>query len=187
VSAARLRGLAGLALLLLLAGCAPGFRVDTLEPGFDGTRTHRSRGNVLPGRNPAVELNLERVEFLRGEATFFLLVEVTGANPPQVREGETLTLAVDGEALRISGRPGEVRRDNDGIQAVESVRYPVAAALLQRLAGAEQVSLTLRGGAYRLERALAPRNLEHLRTFVEGYVTTSPPPPRRSAPSPRGS
>ena len=65
--------------IALLVGCAVPTRVDTLGPDFDGTRTVRMRGNVLPTPVDgigAIELNAERVERADSSLRFALLVEV---------------------------------------------------------------------------------------------------------------
>jgi hypothetical protein len=114
---------------LLLAGCAPEFRVQVLQPGFDGSRTVRMEGNALDGGarvTPRVELNLERVDEPEREPRLYALVQYTGPSWLSVPDGPTLTLVVDGDTLRLAG-PGSVRDRTvlHGHTALERARYPI--------------------------------------------------------------
>lgn len=159
---------------LVLAGSACGLpvRVDTLEPGFDGTRIVRMRGNVLPTPlrgGGEMELNVERVERPGQEPEHALLVEVGSPNL-RLREGERLLLMVDGDTMWVDrdSLAGPWTRFDRSVG--EQARYPVEEAALRRLLAGRAVQVSVRAAAWWERRALSPGNLATIRSFVERHV-----------------
>jgi hypothetical protein len=160
--------------VLLLAACAPPYRVLVLQPGFDGTRIHRMQGNVLGGGArvaPQVELNLERVDAPEQAPQLFALLEYSGSDWLAIPQGPSLTLVVDGDTMRLEG-PGSAphRTVLHGHTAYELARYPIEPEQAQRLAAGSAGGLVVRGGAGSVRRSLTERNFANLRAFAERHV-----------------
>jgi len=165
-------------LLLLAAGCAPAesYRVEVLEPGFDGTRTWRGAGNRLAARGSTaapLELNLERVERLRQPAQSFLLVEYGGVDWLRIRDAESLLLRADADSVLLSPQGAAERQVLRGTQPVERRRYPVTAEQLRRVADAQAVQVVVRGATRSESRFFSPENFERLRAFLREHPDTA--------------
>lgn len=164
------RGL--IAAVLLCAGCGVATRVETLGPDFDGTRTVRMRGNVLPtplNGMAAIELNVERTDVRDQPPAFALLVEVH-AEGLRIRSGESLRLVLDGDTLAFA-RDDAIRswpRTDPTVR--EQARYASSDSVLLRLASAEEVRLNLRGAAWTEHRRLSEANRAAIREFVAEHV-----------------
>jgi hypothetical protein len=168
-----IRWLAAPALALGIAACAPAYKVEVDEPGFNGLVTTRMRGNVLTRGSllsgGAVELDLERVDQPDSIPRFAVVVQVQG-EAAAIAAREPLLILADGDTLRL---PADTitppRVVYQGVR-IERARYPAAPAQLRRLAAARAARLSLSIGAGRDERPLYPRNLENVRRFVTALV-----------------
>lgn len=162
-----------IAALVLAGACAVPTRVDTLGPDFDGARTVRLRGNVLPtpvGGVGAIELNAERVSRPERPHEYALLVEVR-AEGLRIRPGRSLRLMLGPDTILLA-RDSLVEawpRLDPSVQ--EQARYPAPDSLLRRLATASEVRMAVRGGWWE-QRRVPAENLEVLGGFVRLYVTT---------------
>lgn len=168
-----------LAGVVLLLACGIPTRVDTLGPDFDGKRTIRLRGNLLPtplGGIGAIELNAERIERPEQPAEYALLVEVRGEKL-RIREGQSLRVMIDGDTVALA-RDSLARswpRVDPTIE--EQARYAVADSVLRRFGRAAEVRIAVRGAGWWERRRLSPENLETLRTFAERYLDRPAEPP----------
>lgn len=169
-----------LAGLVVLAACGVRTQVDTLGPDFEGQRTVRMRGNVLPTPVDgigAIELNAERVERPEQPPAFALLVEVR-AEGLAIRPGMSLRLILDGDSLALARDSTVTTWPRVDPSVREQARYPAADSVMRRLAAAEDVRIALRGAAWWERRRLSAANLQTLRDFVERHV----PPDSAAAP-----
>lgn len=161
-----------LAALALLAACSVPTRVETLGPDFDGARTVRLRGNVLPtplGGIGSIELNAERISRPEQPNEYALLVEVR-AEGLRIRPGRSLRLTLGADTILLA-RDSLVDawpRLDPSVQ--EQARYPAPDSLLRRLATASEVGMAVRGGWWE-QRRVPGENVEVLRDFVRLYVT----------------
>jgi hypothetical protein len=125
-----------------------------------------------------MELNVERVD--RGDAApeFALLVEIhTGS--VRIRQGASLQIAVDGDSLVLDLDAQARSWWSSSPVRGEQARYPCDPALLRRLGAADTVSIVVLGTAWRERRALSPRNLAALQSFIVEHVPDSAEVPDR--------
>lgn len=161
-----------IAALLLLGACGVRAQVSTFGPDFEGARTLRMRGNVLPtpvNGIGAMELNAERVERPEQPFEYALLVEVR-AEDLRIRSGASLRLEIDGETLLLTRDSAETSWPRVDPTVQEQARYPTADSVMLRLAAAREARVAVRGSGWWEERRLSPANLEALRGFVTMYV-----------------
>jgi hypothetical protein len=158
--------------LLLCAGCGVATRIDTIGPGFDGTRIVRMRGNVLPspvGGVGPIELNAEWVERREQPSEFALLVEVH-SDELRIRAGESLRLVLDGDTFGLRRDSATTSWPRLDPTVGEQARYVTTDSLLLRLAGAQDTRVTVRGAAWTEQRRLSQRNLEAIRSCIDEHV-----------------
>jgi hypothetical protein len=158
--------------LLLVAACAVPVRVDTLGPDFEGARTVRLRGNVMPtpvaGIGP-IELNAERIARPEQPNEYALLVEVR-ADGLRIRAGESLRLALDGDTVLLARDTLATTWPRLDPTVQEQARYPAPDSVLRRLATARDAAVEVRGAGWWEKRRPSAENLEVLRGFVALYV-----------------
>lgn len=156
----------------LLAACAVPLRVDTRGPDFQGVKTVRLRGNVLPtpvNGIGAIELNAERREIPGEPFEYALLVEVR-AEGLRIREAESLRLALGGDTVLL-------RRDSTitvwprvDPTVREQARYAAPDSVMMRLAAASEARIAVRGAGWWERRRLSDENLAVLRRWAQAYV-----------------
>jgi hypothetical protein len=159
--------------LALLAACGVATRVDLLGPDFEGTRTLRMRGNVLPTPVDgigAIELNAERVERPERPHEYALLVEVR-AEGLRIRPGHSLRLVMDGDTIALARDSVATSWPRVDPTVQEQARYATPDSVMLRLGAAEAVRIGVRGAGWWEARRLSAENLETLRGFVRLYVT----------------
>lgn len=161
------------ALLVAVAACAVPTRIDMRGPDFDGARTTRLRGNVLPtpvGGIGAMELNAERVTRPEQPSEYALLVEMR-VDGLRIRQGNSLRLTLDGDTVLVARDSLATSWTRLDPTVQEQARYPAPDSLLQRLARSRDVSVAVRGAGWWESRRLTPRNLDALRGFTALHVT----------------
>lgn len=161
-----------LLLCLLLAACAVPLRVDQRGPDFDGTRTLRMRGNVVPtpmGGVATLELNAERRERPGEPFHHALLVEVRG-EALRIRPGASLHLILGGDTLELTRDSTTTAWLRVDPSVTEQARYPASDSVMLRVAAAPAVEFGVRAGGWWERRSLSARNLEVLREWVAAQV-----------------
>lgn len=163
-------------LALLLTACVPAVREETVEAGFDGTRTVRLRGNLLPASRTSagdLELNVERTVRPTRPDVYALLVE-SYIDGLRIREEAPLVVTFGSDTLRLL-RDGRTRSWSPVAPGVrEQARYPAEEADLRRLAGGRGVEISIRGAAWTERRSLSDRNLRAIREFLAARDSTAP-------------
>ena len=145
--------------LLLLVACAVPLRVDQRGPDFDGTRTLRMRGNLVPtpvNGMAALEVNAERRERPGEYFQHALLIEVRG-EALRMRQGPSLQLMIGGdtvELVRDSTVTSWLRVDPT---VSEQARFPASDSVMLRLASADAAEVAVRAAGWWERRRLSPR------------------------------
>ena len=158
--------------LALLIGCAVPLRVDQRGPGFDGARTERMRGNLVPtpvNGVAALEFNAERVERAGERFQHALLVEVRG-EALRIRPGPSLRLVLGGDTVALTRDTAVVSWLRVDPTVSEQARFPAPDSVMLRLAGADAAEISVRAGGWWERRRLSQRNLEVLREWVAVQV-----------------
>jgi hypothetical protein len=180
-----------LAAALLLAGCAPRYHVSRAADPFAGVTTRRMHGNVLGGGDAGgdwVALNVEETRPAADTPRYALLVDYrTRGEWLQVRPGESLLLLVDGERVALTGAGSARARKETRAARMEAARYPASAALVTRMARAQEVRVRLVGRRYHVDRTLTRANRARIARFLGLPAAPAPaapasPPRQRTLP-----
>ena len=88
----------------------------------------------------------------------------------EIPPGETLTLLVDGQPMKLESSGSLNRRREFSREKTEFVRegaiYPVSKLNLQKIAAAQKVKVQIKGNKGLIERDFRPENFERIRAFV---------------------
>ena len=165
--------LLALAIFGVLAGCAtkPPATASYYDP-ITGRRTDLSE-NMLPSPESPREvvwLNVFRDYRSSKRMDYYLEAKYMApaeAGYLEIPPGQTLTLTADGEVMRFDSSGSANRRKayrKDFV--VETALYDVTKPQLQKLAGAKEIKVQLRGNNGLVEREFAAENFENLKAFV---------------------
>lgn len=146
--------------------------MDERGPDFDGTRTLRMRGNLVPtptGGVAAIEFNAERRERPGEPFEHALLVEVRG-EALRIRPGPSLHLILEGDTLELERDGAATAWLRVDPSVTEQARYPASDSVMLRLAAAPAVEVGVRAGGWWERRRLSDRNLRVLREWVTAQV-----------------
>jgi hypothetical protein len=172
-------GLAALVPVMFLAGCETGNAPDvtTHYDQFSGLRTDLMGENLLEaGDKPRelVWLNASRVYETYSKYTYYLEVTymareevgLLGINP-----GQSLVLVVDGETIPLSGS-GSLNTEEKPKKGLVEERaiYKVNKPVLQKIAIARKVKVTIKGRNGLIERQFNEENFDRFRKFVTNYA-----------------
>jgi hypothetical protein len=168
-------------MLALLAGCATQNEVTSYYDNFSG-RTDLMSGNVLeaPGQpREVIWLNASRIFKGANRAVYYLEATYVATEEVgwlDVGPGQSLTLAVDGQALKFTSASGSLNMrkpfKKEGTRFVrETVIYEATADQLRKIAGAKEVKVQFKGANGLVERAFAAENFERFRTFVSRFAS----------------
>ena len=160
----------------LVAGCAvtPPPTATYYDP-VTGARTDVSENLLATDGQPreVVWLNAFRDFKRRGDPAYYL--EVQYIAPAEVgyldiSPGQTLTLVVDGEPVKLEGGGSLNRRRDFRREKTDFVRedafYEVNKLDLQKVASAQKVKVQIKGNNGLIERDFRPENFERIRAFV---------------------
>jgi hypothetical protein len=164
---------------LLLAGCSstPPPDVTTYVDQATGLRTDLMGENLLEGKGPTRELvwlNASRVYRNFSDAVYYLEAQYMArenAGYLEVPPGETLTITVDGQPIKLSGTGSANMRKPYKKELVREVAiYPVSRVQLQKIALGKDVRVSLRGNNGLIEREFSKDNHERFRQFVTRFA-----------------
>lgn len=168
------------AALMLAAGCAtstPDGSNYTHREVFAGPDMDVTLDNLLESsedRSYQIMLNPVRVRDGDWGAKYYLEVRYEGAPDAgfmEIGPGDTLTVTVDGQAMKFRG-PGsvEARRTTDRKTFVENAVYEARVDDLRKIAKAKDVKVQVNGNLRRFYREFKPENTQKFRSFVLTYM-----------------
>lgn len=168
-----------LLLLAWAAGCTTSQTPETAshyDPVF-GVQTDMIGDNLLetPGDpRELIWLNASRVAERRGEPVYYLEVNYM-ANAEvgwlEIPVGETLTLTLDGQVVKLSGTGGVNMRTKYKKNFVkERALYKTDKALIQRVGRARSVQVSVRGQNGLIQRSFGPENALKFQKFAEKFA-----------------
>jgi len=172
------------AMAVSLSGCAAKagglfgtlYHVDSWHDEFESRTTYRMRNNVVPGDFGSARISIDagRIDSPELGAVFTVFATYQSSEWIFINSGESLSLLLDGELLRLTA-PTNPRRDVlDGGRVREIATYLVSADILRQIATATEVKMKLSGSRYYVERTLTPENIQRLRGFIAEYVDKDP-------------
>ena len=89
----------------------------------------------------------------------------------EIPPGKTLTIIADGKPMVFDGSGSmNMRKPYKKDLVRETALYPVTKAELQKIAGAKDVKVQIKGNNGLIEREFKPTNFERLRKFVSYYA-----------------
>lgn len=151
--------------------------VTTHHDRVTGLRTDLLDDNLLDtGDQPRelVWLNASRIFRPQGNYEYYL--EVTYMAREEVgllviEPGETLTIVAEQETIRLrgSGSVSETEEPENGV-VKETALYKVSKLVMQKIAIARTVTVTLKGRNGLVERQFNPENFDKFRRFVTRYA-----------------
>lgn len=159
--------------MMVAAGCAtkPPATATYYDP-VTGRRTDLSE-NILQGPGTPREVmwfNLFRDYTNPRKATYYVEVKYMApkdAGYLEIQPGETLTVIADGQPTKFDGSGSLNRRKTYRKDFVtETAIYEVSKADLQKLAGAKQIKIQVKGNNGLVEREFTAENFENLKAFV---------------------
>jgi len=166
------------AVLFLVGGCVtqpP--EVTTHYDAFSGIRTDLMADNLLetPGTpREVIWLNAYRAYKNYSSSDYYLEVSYMATAEVgwlEIAPGESLVLIVDGEPMRLKGSGSANNRKTARKDFVtENALYEVSAIQIQKIAGARQVKLQIKGDKGLVEREFQEANFERFRAFVRNYA-----------------
>jgi hypothetical protein len=165
--------------LLLAGGCAtePTPDVTTYVDQATGLRTDLMGENLLEGKGPTRELvwlNASRVYRNFSDAVYYLEGQYMAredAGYLEIPPGDTLTITVDGQPLKLSGTgSANMRKPYKKGTVREVAIYPVTRVQLQKIALGKDVKVSLRGNNGLIEREFSKDNHERFRQFVTRFA-----------------
>ena len=164
---------------LLLAGCAsqPTPDVTTYVDQATGLRTDLMGENLLESKGATRELvwlNASRVYRNFSDAVYYIEMQYMSreaAGYLEIPAGETLTISVDGQPIKLSGTGSANMRKPYKKDLVREVAiYPVTRVQLQKIALSKDVKVSLRGNNGLIEREFSKENHERFRQFVTRFA-----------------
>jgi hypothetical protein len=164
------------AALCLMAGCAaPPPPAATYYDPVTGARTDVSENLLETEGQPreVIWLNAFRDFKGGGQGSYYLEVQYVAPADVgylEIAPGQTLTLVLDGEPLKLESngsinRRRDFRRENTDFVR-EGAFYPVKKHDLQKIASAKEVKVQIKGNKGLVERQFRPENFERIRAFV---------------------
>ena len=161
--------------LVLLAGCTrQGPNTATNYDPIFGLRTDIMADNPLETEGEPRELvwlHASRMVNRQDVATYYLEVKYMARADVgwiEIPPGENLVLTIDGETVKLRGSGSENMRGTYKKDFVkERAIYEVTKAILQNIAKAKEVKVTIRGNNGLLQRTFDAANFERFREFVE--------------------
>lgn len=174
----RTKILTSLAALGLLVGCAsPQPDVQSVYDQVTGLRTDLLADNELeaPGKpREIVWLNASRVFRDYNKSEYYLEVSymaMADRGYLDIPPGQTLTLVVDGQPMNFDGSgSANTRKPYKKDFVRENALYPVTKSQLQKIAGAKQVKVQIKGKNGLIDRDFKTANFERFRQFVTSYA-----------------
>ena len=165
--------------LLLLAGCAT--KAPDVSTYYDPLTGNRSADllsdNLLETAGPPrelVELDASRIWKSYSESVYYLEVRYMARAEVgylEIPPGETLTVVADGQPLKFDGLgSANMRKPYKKELVRENALYPASKNALQKIAGAKQVKVQIKGNKGLIERQFAQENIDRFRKFVSAYA-----------------
>lgn len=179
-----MRTLIAVMVLALVTGCVSTSGTQTIRDDFRGATVYRMYGNELPGVGGAAGFllgmepaSVTRVQILAQKVVvdgsapeYSLMVEYTSPDWLFIREGQSLSLMIDGEPLLLSGDGSmggrEVGREVYQGGVTERAVYGVSLADLRRIAFASEVLVRIDGEQRFWERAMSAQNVQNFADFL---------------------
>jgi hypothetical protein len=164
---------------LLLAGCSspPTPDVTTYVDQATGLRTDLMGENLLEAKGATRELvwlNASRVYRNYSDAVYYLEAQYMArenAGYLEIPSGETLTVTVDGQPIKLSGTGSSNMRKPYKKELVREVAiYPVTRVQLQKIALGKDVKVSIRGNNGLIEREFGKDNHERFSQFVSRFA-----------------
>lgn len=164
--------------LALVAGCTrQGPNTATNYDPIFGVRTDIMADNPLETAGEPRELiwlHASRMVSRQEVATYYLEVKYMAkadAGWLEIPPGENLILTIDGEPVKLRGSGSENMRAKYKKDFVkERAIYEVTKSILQKIAKAKEVKVTIRGNNGLIQREFDPANFERFREFVEKFA-----------------
>lgn len=162
---------------LLVAGCATQAPdVSSYYDQVSGLRTDLMENELeAPGQpREIVWLNASRVFHDYKNSELYLMVTYMAMQERgylEISPGKTLTIVADGKPLIFEGTGSANQRKpykKDFVR--ETALYPVSKADLQKIAGARDVKVQIKGNNGLVEREFKAENFQRLRRFVSYYA-----------------
>jgi len=168
-----------LPVLFFLAGCVstPAPDVTSYYDQISGLHTDLLSDNLLEtGEDPRelVWLNASRIEQSRSRRSYYLEVTYMARGEVghlEIAPGESLTLVIDDETIRLSGSGSFDTREEtkDGLVQERAI-YKVSKLILQKISIAKTVKVSIRGKNGLVERDFTEVNFDRFRRFVTNYA-----------------
>ena len=157
-----------------LAGCetTPPADVVSRTDELTGRQSHLITDNIIedPSQTDSLLwLNASELFTYRGASRYYLEVRFQ-ARPErgliEITPGQSLTVTVDGAAMRLSG-PGSAkfRKEKYGT-LIENAVYTVDFGQLEQIAKAKEVKVRVAGNKGFVERQFAAKNFDNFREFI---------------------
>ncbi len=164
--------------LALVSGCmTPTPDVTSHYDDVSGLRTDLMGENLLetPGEpRELVWLNASRVFKTYEKAVYYLEVNYMAKQEVgylEIPPGETLTVIVDGEAMKFDGTGSQNMRKPYKKELVrENAIYPCTKVQIQKIADAKEVKVRIKGNKGLIERDFSPVNFDRVRKFAASYA-----------------
>jgi hypothetical protein len=165
--------------LALLGGCAsqPTAPVATHVDQVTGLRTDLMGENLLEAKGQARELvwlNASRVYRNYSDAQYYLEVQYMARDEAgylEVPPGDTLTITIDGQPMKLSGTgSANMRRPYKKELVREVAIYPATRVQLQKIALGKDIKVEVRGNKGLIVREFSKENQERFRQFVTRFA-----------------
>jgi hypothetical protein len=169
---------------LLAIGCASLLNfedITTTRDEYRGYTYHRLTGNILPGGGSLLGLDPRQDVYLELNAQKFvtdsdsterydIVVAYSAPNWLFIREGQSLSLIVDGEVMQLRGNgSAQHRQAHRGGGVTERAYYQVSVNDLRRIGSATEARVRVDGSQKFIERTLAPKNIANIARFVQQH------------------
>ena len=172
------KNILAIATLLILAGCAtaPNTEIytyrDDLGPGVDLIMDNELESES--DRTALVWLNASRIREGAWQSKYYLEVRyecVKQIGWLDIGPGESLTLTVDGQAMRLRGIGSlNTRKETSGGTLIERAIYEIKPDDLRKIARAREVKVEIAGRERTAYREFKPANIQKFRNFVLTYM-----------------
>jgi hypothetical protein len=174
----------------LLCGCAtlgvPSSGVQEIRDDFRGTTVYRmwgntlsGGGNILTGLEPTasidVDLNAQKaIPASAANPSYSLVVEYRAPDWLFIKDGQSLSMIIDGEPLHFRGdgsmQNREVGRVGYRGGVTERAFYQVTPEQLRRIASATTIRVRVDGDSRYVERTMSPEIIANFHKFVTMHV-----------------